>query len=265
MKTPFAPLATALCLALSAPAAHAQEASDMARIDILPGWQMDNGHRMAAIRIRLAPGWHTYWRSPGESGIPPSFNLAGSDNLSHMELHWPVPELFSDNGMWYLGYEHELILPIELVPEANGAIRLNGTMDLGVCNDICMPMQAQLNATLTPEGKGSMNNQIKAALADRPTPVANVKCDAAPLRDGMRLTAHLNLPSLPSDAVAVIEHPDHSVWVSEAQMQRKGGTVEVQSDLVPAEAQPFFIDRSALTISVIGGGRAYEAQGCTGS
>jgi len=260
----FAPLMTALTLGLSAPVV-AQEASDMARVDILPGWQMDNGHRMAAIRIRLADGWHTYWRSPGESGIPPTFDLSDSENLSHMELHWPVPELFTDNGMWYLGYEDELILPVELIPDEQGEIRLEGTMDLGVCNDICVPIQAQLNAVLSSGGTGEFSDRIKTSLADRPTEITHAICDATPISDGMRLTATLKIPEMPGEAVAIIEHPDRSIWISESQMTRNGDTVEVQSDLVPTNAQPFFIDRSALTISIIGGGQAYEARGCTGS
>ncbi|ATG48061.1 protein-disulfide reductase DsbD domain-containing protein [Celeribacter ethanolicus] len=260
----LAPLASALFLGLTAPAL-AQDPADMARIDILPGWQMDNGHRMAAIRVQLAPGWHTYWRTPGETGIPPTFELSGSENLARMDLHWPVPELFSENGMWYLGYEHELILPIELIPEGNGDIRLSGTMDLGVCKDICMPLQATLDATLTPGGPNGARAEIESALADQPKRVINATCKAAPISDGMRVSVDMSVPELGPYEVAVIEHPDRSVWVSEAELARTGGKVQVESDLVPSDAQPFFIDRSQLTITVIGRGSAYEAQGCSGN
>ena len=59
---------------------------------VLTGWRMENGHHMAALRITLAPGWKTYWRAPGEAGIPPRFDWTGSDNLSAVTVHWPDGE-----------------------------------------------------------------------------------------------------------------------------------------------------------------------------
>jgi len=250
-----------------APAALAESPADMARIEVLPGWQMDNGHQMAAIRITLAPGWHTYWRAPGEAGIPPQFDWSGSENVSAVTVHWPVPELFSQNGMWYLGYEREVVLPIEITPNAAGDIALDGVMDLGVCNDICMPLQAAIGATFAQNARtGSIadSGQIRKALTDQPQKITGARCSATPLSDGMRLTATLNVPHLGPREVAIVEHPDRYMWVSEAMVTRTGSSVSVQSDLVPSDAQPFMVDRSALTITVIGGGQAYEAQGCTG-
>ncbi|WP_460275221.1 protein-disulfide reductase DsbD domain-containing protein [Celeribacter sp. ULVN23_4] len=259
----IAPFASVVVLGLATPAL-AQDPAEMAKIDILPGWQMANGHRMAAIRVQLAPGWHTYWRTPGETGIPPTFELSGSDNLARMDLHWPAPKLFADNGMWYLGYENELILPVELIPEASGDIHLSGTMDLGVCNDICVPMQAMLDAKLSPESVGPARKEIESALADQPKKIIKATCKAAPISDGMRVSVDMSVPQLGPYEVAVIEHPDRSVWVSEAHVARAGNKIKVASDLVPSDAQPFFIDRSQLTITVIGGDTAYEADGCSG-
>lgn len=244
--------------------ASAQEAADMAQIEMLPGWQMENGHRMAAIRVALAPGWHTYWRAPGEAGIPPSFDFAGSKNLKAIALHWPTPKLYADNGMWYLGYEDELILPIELIPEATGEIEITGSMSLGVCDDICIPMQADLQGGFPPEMRGALSREIKAALADKPRKIGKAQCEAAPISDGMRLTATLSVPDLGAHEVAVIEHPDREIWVSQAELTRRGGQIEVASDLVPTDAQPFFLNRSELTITVVGGKGVYEARGCTG-
>ncbi|SDW43110.1 protein-disulfide reductase DsbD domain-containing protein [Celeribacter indicus] len=253
----------ALCLALTPPLA-AQEGADLTRVEVLPGWQMENGHRMAALRVRLAPGWHTYWRAPGEAGIPPSFDWSGSRNVARVTPHWPAPALYDQNGMWYLGYEQELVLPLEITPSGPGELHLAGTMDLGVCNDICVPMRAEISAPLSASGDGGTSAPIRAALADRPERLSGARCEAAPIKDGMRLVATLALPDLGPREVAVIEHPDKAIWVSESALRRAGQTVEIASDLVPETAQPFFIDRSELTITVIGGGKAYEAQGCTG-
>ena len=245
-------------------AAQADVPDDMARLEILPGWQMENGHRMAAIRVQLAPGWHTYWRTPGETGIPPQFDWSGSDNLAAVDIHWPVPTYFSENGMWYLGYAKEVVLPVELTPEAPGDISLHGTVDMGVCNDICVPMSARLEATLPAGATGPQNDAIRSALANRPARLTKARCTAVPISDGLRLTTDVQVPALGPNEIAMVEHPDRSIWISEAQTRRSGGTLHIETDLVPAEAQPFMLDRSALTITVIGDGRAYEAQGCTG-
>ena len=246
----------------------AESSADMARIEILPGWTMQGGHRMAAIRITLAPEWHTYWRTPGEAGIPPQFDWSASKNVAEVKVHWPVPNIYSENGMWYLGYERMVVLPIEITPNTAGDIALDGVMDLGVCSDICMPVQAKIQAALSgntaEHGADSNSVQIRKALFDQPKKVTGARCAATPISDGMRLTATLSVPDLGADEVAVIEHPDRYVWVSEAMMNRSGRTIEVKSDLIPSDARPFMVDRSRLTITVIGGGRAYEAQGCTG-
>ena len=103
-------------------------------------------------------------------------------------------------------------------------------MDLGVCNDICVPIQAQLNAALSSGGTGEFSDRIKTSLADRPTEITHAISDATPISDGMRLTATLKIPEMSGEAVAIIEHPDRSIWISESQMTRNGDMVEVQPE-----------------------------------
>ena len=69
-------------LALCPQAAVAGPPEDVVQIEVLPGWQTASGTQMAAIRLTLAPGWKTYWRAPGEGGIPPAFGWAGSQNIA---------------------------------------------------------------------------------------------------------------------------------------------------------------------------------------
>jgi DsbC/DsbD-like thiol-disulfide interchange protein len=66
----------------TASTAQAESPADMVQIRILPGWSRDDGSHMAALHLILAPGWKTYWRAPGDAGIPPMMDLEGSDNLS---------------------------------------------------------------------------------------------------------------------------------------------------------------------------------------
>lgn len=116
------PILTVAALCLSAWSASAEAfTEDTAKVGLLPGWRTGDGVHMAALSVRLAPGWKTYWRAPGEAGIPPSFDFAGSQNVQGVVFHWPTPEVFSTNGMTSVGYSDQLVLPIEVRPRDAGA------------------------------------------------------------------------------------------------------------------------------------------------
>lgn len=240
---------------------------EVAHVTILPGWRTESGTHMTALRVQLAPGWKTYWRAPGDSGIPPRFDWTGSENVSGVTLHWPVPQVYDLNGMRTVGYDTELVLPMELMLEQrDGAIALRGTVELGVCLDICIPMNAAFDATLT---FGGSDPRILAALNNQPVSsaeggVAAARCAVEPIKDGLRVTASLSLPAVGPDEIAVIEHDDQRIWVAEAMSERSGGTLTAVTELVPPTNKPFSLDRSDLRITVIANGRAVEINGCTG-
>jgi DsbC/DsbD-like thiol-disulfide interchange protein len=168
------------------------------RAELVNGWQTAAGTTMAALHLVLAPGWKTYWRAPGEAGIPPRFDWSGSQNLAAVAIHWPRPEVFDLNGLRTFGYHDELVLPIELTPrDRTRPIRLHADVDIGVCDDICVPMSLALSGDLAPGGASVA--AIRRALADAPEGAAAAglsaaRCDAEPIDDGMRLTSRLTLP-----------------------------------------------------------------------
>ncbi|EKE43731.1 hypothetical protein OCGS_2065 [Oceaniovalibus guishaninsula JLT2003] len=258
-------LSAALACLVSANApAHAQDG--MARVDLLPGWRADGRH-FAALRITLAPGWKTYWRSPGDAGIPPHFDWSGSGNLQSIRVHWPVPHVFGSNGLTSIGYADGVVLPVEIVPNDPGApIDLSLALDLGVCEDICVPFSATLAGTLD-AGPVRPDARIRAALADRPLSkdeagVGQVDCTLAPTADGMNLTATFAMARRGRDEFAVIETADPSVWVSQAETRRDGATLAAMAEIVPPPGDPLMLDRSGLRITVLDGGGAVEIRGC---
>lgn len=271
MIRPLLAAVTGLLLALApvgpARATGEVDVAQVVQAAVLPGWQLKDGHRMAALRLTLAPGWHTYWRAPGDAGIPPSFDWSDSANLKAVKIHWPVPQMFDLGGMRSIGYENTLVLPLELTPKAAGtSIALHGKVALGVCHDICLPATLEVSAELS--GRGAKDPAIARALAAGPESAARAGltravCTVAPSSDGLRLTARLTLPPLGGSELAVIELPDPNVWISEAATTRKGRELTATADIVPP-SQPFVLDRSALTITVLGQGRAVELHGCPG-
>ncbi len=159
-------------------------AAEHAELTVLHGWRMDNGHHMAALRISLAEGWHTYWRAPGDAGIPPRFDWGASQNIAGLKVVWPTPEVYAQNGMRYVGYEGDVVLPIEIIPAANGAIHLDGTIEFGVCDDICIPMSAHVRMDLNDTQTTDRDPDIAASLANIPQQVTGAVCEATPITDG---------------------------------------------------------------------------------
>ncbi len=254
---------------LAAPACAEDIPSPVLRAELVDGWQTTAGTEMAALHLVLAPGWKTYWRAPGEAGIPPRFDWSGSENLASVAFHWPRPEIFDLNGLRTFGYHDELVLPIELTPRDRARpIRVRVGVDIGVCDDICVPMSLDLSGDLAP--RGALVAAIRQALADAPEPAAAAglsaaRCDAEPIRDGMRLTSRLTLPSVGPDELAVFELSDQTIWISPADTRRSGAELRATADLVPATAKPFAVNRSDIRITIFGGtGRVVELQGCAG-
>jgi DsbC/DsbD-like thiol-disulfide interchange protein len=117
----------------------------------------------AGIEIRLDPGWKTYWRYPGDSGMPPTFDFAGSDNVKSATVLWPAPERFSDGaGGHSIGYLGELVLPLRVVPaDAAKISALNVKFKYAICGTLCVPAAAKLNLALS--GNGSDEGILEKA------------------------------------------------------------------------------------------------------
>ena len=109
-KTLFSALGV-LCLVSYA---MAQSLDDIVKAQVLPGWRAADGTHMAALHLELADGWKTYWRSPGDVGIPPRFDWRGSRNVAGVEIMWPTPRITVDHGMYTVGYSNQLVLPMQL-------------------------------------------------------------------------------------------------------------------------------------------------------
>lgn len=103
----------------------------------------------AGIEIRLAPGWHTYWRSPGEAGIAPRVDWRGSQNLARAVLAWPAPRYFSAQGIETIGYGKDVVLPVTATLAHPGRpLLLRAAFDYAACSEICVPYHAELALAL---------------------------------------------------------------------------------------------------------------------
>jgi len=244
-----------------------RSADDVVQVTLLEGWRMDGGRHMAGIRIDLAPGWKTYWRAPGEGGVPTELRLTEADGITGMAIHWPRPEVFFSNGIRSIGYRDDVVLPVEFAITGDGPHRIEGRLDFGVCLDVCMPVSLEIAGQF--DADTARDPMIGAALSDRPLTAGEagagaVRCDVVPISDGLRVTVTAPLQATGNDETLVVEHADRSIWVSEAATQRDGGTVTGVADIVPPDHGPFALNRSDLRITVIGSRMAVDLGGCTG-
>jgi DsbC/DsbD-like thiol-disulfide interchange protein len=126
---------------------------------------------VAGVQLRMDPGWKTYWKNPGDSGVPPSFDWSGSKNLKQAELLYPAPHSFADASGTAIGYEDEVVFPVKLTPEREGEpIELKLAFSYGLCKNLCVPNDVSLALALSPEiGKGDAA-LIDSFLARAPKP-----------------------------------------------------------------------------------------------
>jgi DsbC/DsbD-like thiol-disulfide interchange protein len=103
----------------------------------------------AGVEIRLAAGWKTYWRYPGDSGVPPAFDFSKSENVKSVAVLWPAPHRFVDDGGASIGYKGGVVLPLRVIPEnPKRPVTLRLSLDYAVCEKLCVPAKGDAKLEL---------------------------------------------------------------------------------------------------------------------
>jgi len=167
--------AAALALALlGAPA----RAGDSFSTDWAPGAKSQArliaaGAGLAGFEIKLAPGAITYWRDPGDSGLPPTLDFSGSENVASVETKFPAPKRIKEaDGGEAFGYDGGVIFPLGVKPRdpaKPATLALNA--DFAVCEKVCLPAKARLTLTLPSAADSPYAGALDAALAAVPRAV----------------------------------------------------------------------------------------------
>ncbi len=138
----------------------------------------------AGLEIRLAPGWHAYWRTPGDAGIPPSIDWSGSENLTRAEIAWPAPARYSLQGFETAGYRDHIVLPITAtMPQPGNSLDLQALVSWAACANICVPYSTKLDLRLpagpaAPAPEAGLIGEARARVP-QPAAVAGVELVAA--------------------------------------------------------------------------------------
>src|ERR1700710_1577269 len=129
---------------------------------------------LGGIAFQLQPGWKTYWRTPGDSGVPPRFDFSKSENIEAVTILWPAPTKFDDGaGGHSLGYHDSVVLPLRIVAKnADKPVTLRAAVNYAVCAKLCIPVEADAELPFTSVAS-TEDSALFAALDPVPKP-ANV-------------------------------------------------------------------------------------------
>jgi len=159
--------------------AHAADASAWdgdarSGVRLLAAGSAPHGAQRAGVEIRLANGWKTYWRYPGDSGVPPRFDFSQSSNLKSATVSWPAPRRFADGSGQSIGYDADVLFPLQIVakdPARPVTLRLK--LEYAICERMCVPVESSIELPLAPAHATSANEAtVAAAQARVPKPTA---------------------------------------------------------------------------------------------
>lgn len=138
-------------LATPDPAASAWSPAQKSRARIVSAGPLDNGVYRAGIEIALDGEALTYWRNPGDSGVPPEFDFAGSTNLASADVSYPAPERHDEEGSEVFGWQRKVIFPVAVQPkDAAKPVTIALTLRYAACEKICIPSEGRMELTLAP-------------------------------------------------------------------------------------------------------------------
>ena len=219
---------------------------------------------LGGIAIQLEPGWKTYWRTPGDSGVPPRFDFSKSDNVEAVTVLWPAPTKFDDGaGGFSLGYKKQVVLPLRIVAKNNDKpVTLRVAINYAVCDKLCIPVEASSELTFASVASTEDGN-LAAALDAVPKP-ANIG-DSIPttIRDVRRegdksVLVDVSAPDS-KDVSLFVEGPtpDWALPIPKLLEPGSPGVKRFVFELegLPPGAKP---DGAALKLTLVGGERAYE-------
>ncbi len=134
-----------------------------------------SGMLEAGIAFRFAPGWHGYWRTPGDAGIPPAVDWAGTSDLEAADVSWPAPSRLVVSGLENAVYIGNVVLPVHLTFRGSpgGETRLRAAVDYAACSNVCVPLHADLALDLpagasVPSPEAPMISASRAAVPGDP-------------------------------------------------------------------------------------------------
>jgi thiol:disulfide interchange protein DsbD len=257
-----------LLLAASLPARAVSSAADAPHVRVellvLPQALGRGAQAEAGLYFKLEPGWHVYWKNPGDAGLPPHIRWTLPEGVTAGGLQFPAPKRLPLGPLMDFGYEDEVLFPLTLnvaQTAKTGSAVLDAKVDWLVCSERCIPGKAELEvsrAVLDQAGKAGASGADSALFSKfvariPKLPPASFKMGFQPAKDGLRLTVETGRKEpegtfFPADQ-DILDNPSPQKLTATA----KGLTLDLKKDASLKESPKQL--RGVLELS---GGRAFE-------
>lgn len=265
-------IALGIGLAISASSmameARAQDASPWQRsghaaVRLLAG-SRSGSVLLGGVAMQLEQGWKTYWRNPGDSGVPPRFDFSKSDNVEAVTVLWPAPTKFDDGaGGHSLGYHNQIVLPLRIVAKnADKPVTLRADINYAVCEKICIPVEANTELSFASVAS-TEDGALSAALDTVPKPASIGDPNPLTIRDVKRegkSTVLVDVAAPEGKEVNLFVEgptPDWGLPIPNQIEKSPPGVKRFTFELdgLPPGVKP---DGAALKLTLVGGDRSYE-------
>ena len=259
----LAAITTLLPIDVQAQDASAWQKASHAAVRLLAG-SRSGPVLLGGIAVQLDPGWKTYWRTSGDSGVPPRFDFSKSYNVEAVTVLWPAPAKFDDGaGGFSLGYHDQVVLPLRIVPKSNDKpVTLRANINYAVCEKICIPVEASTELTFASVAS-TEDSVLFAALDTVPKPASVGDPNPLTIRDVKRdgkSTVLVDVLSPDARTVNLFVEgptPDWGLPVPKLVEHGPAGVKRFtfQLDGIPPGTNP---EGAALKLTLVGGDRSYE-------
>lgn len=219
---------------------------------------------LGGIAFQLQPGWKTYWRTPGDSGVPPRFDFSKSENVEAVTILWPAPQAFPDGaGGTSLGYKGQVVLPLRIVTKhADKPVTLRATVDYAVCDKLCVPVQAAPELSFASVAS-TQDGALAAALDTVPVPASVGDAGPVTIRDVVRKgdkDVEVDVVAPTGVKVSLFVEGPTPDWALPVPKEIKGTSPDIRRfgfvlDGLPPGAQA---TGAALRFTLVGPDKAYE-------
>jgi DsbC/DsbD-like thiol-disulfide interchange protein len=259
----LAVLTSSVTLEARAEDASPWQRSDHAAVRLLAG-SRSGSVLLGGIAMQIQQGWKTYWRNPGDSGVPPRFDFSKSDNVEAVTVLWPAPAKFDDGaGGHSLGYHNQIVLPLRIVAKnADKPVTLRADINYAVCEKICIPVEANTELNFASVAS-TEDGALSAALDTVPKPASIGDPNPLTIRDVKRegkSTVLVDVAAPDGKEVNLFVEgptPDWGLPIPNLIEKSPPGVKRFTFELdgLPPGAKP---DGAALKLTLVGGDRSYE-------
>ena len=209
---------------------------------VASGARSAKGTWLAGVELEMADGWKIYWRTPGDAGVPTTFDWKGSTNAAAVKVLYPAPIRMSEAGAQVIGYKKAVLFPLHVTPkDAGRPVRLEIALEYGICSDICIPVTTKLELSLAPGRTARKGGAVEAAIERVPRmAVERRKTDpwwkrVARVEDraGARLEIDVLFPGGTGGADVFVEAPDGIYLPFAKRLGESAGIVRYAVELAP--------------------------------